>query len=405
MVRFSDEYDLRGTRAYADADFRRVWLCRRPVSTGDEREGIFVLPAEPEESFGEAVGKREPLGMLRPVQRYVLRAGLQRAKQIQAALDAHLGDRGDRSGFRARAQGRGSEAGERDAADRRAVCTGWTRRRSRRGLRRLRRQPSDRADRLEGTPRDCGGRGGGRTRRALLCAPLRAHGVGGHLRQRGVRDTRAGVQYLARSVDRAKLETRLAAVPVEDAARRDELKARLQSAADRDLYRRWFRDLETGFGYLGGQGGRFVKAARLRLRGLLGRESRRLTSRSMVCERWRSPLHAFALCAGMPLAHAVSLTTRWPSSVPSRSVSFAAQRALMRTPSFELVREPALLLPDARSIRAPRHRLRLPSPPDPTPALPRLRRRWPRGPAPPVRTRRRRARARGGGRGARAARR
>ena len=89
-VEFSPLWDLKGQRAYPGARIERVWLrrCRAP---GSVRDGICV--------FCDHVGnpssaEKDPprlLGALRPVQRFVLAAGLARVQRLASLRQEHDG--------------------------------------------------------------------------------------------------------------------------------------------------------------------------------------------------------------------------------------------------------------------------------------------------------------------------
>jgi|GEM_PF-2517593 len=102
LVQLNSSFDLGEERAYANATFMRVWLLRGPVSIDRPRkngprsstivrEAIYVYPAEQDErAFDPALSARKPLGLLRPVQRYVLRAGLERVDALDRAVRDYL---------------------------------------------------------------------------------------------------------------------------------------------------------------------------------------------------------------------------------------------------------------------------------------------------------------------------
>lgn len=98
-VQFSDGYDLRGLRPYDHGDIRRIALVRRTVTRHKKRrEVILVFDATDLAGRGKDLTRfkhkpeNEALGYLRPVQRYVLRAGLERAGEVNDFLAKTLGD-------------------------------------------------------------------------------------------------------------------------------------------------------------------------------------------------------------------------------------------------------------------------------------------------------------------------
>lgn len=96
-VQYIDSYDLRGKRPYQDKDIRRVVLVRRAIRTrgNRERQVISVFDALPGEGLDADISRFEAypcdidhglLGILRPTQRYVLEAGMQRAERVNDFL-------------------------------------------------------------------------------------------------------------------------------------------------------------------------------------------------------------------------------------------------------------------------------------------------------------------------------
>ncbi|CAI7977304.1 conserved hypothetical protein [Frankia sp. Hr75.2] len=92
-VEFIHDFDLRGQRPYADLQIRRVVLVRRviPVPSGRERDVICVFdasqpPSGKDLSYFLTIPESERLGLLRPAQRYVLQAGLDRAGWVNDYL-------------------------------------------------------------------------------------------------------------------------------------------------------------------------------------------------------------------------------------------------------------------------------------------------------------------------------
>jgi hypothetical protein len=250
-VRFNDAFDLGDELAYPDASFRRVWLQRRPVPDSTGREAIYVYPGEAGECFGDAVTERVPLGRLRPVQRYVLQPGLERVEALDAAVRARLGEDGDRWGFvRVRKGGALKPVSvtppiveqlhpddqERDGGGTDfVVCDGnhrivrgvWMSGKSGEPGEAVPAVAVLAAPGAEGLPQP------------YYARPFGALEWGATAGNVLVVSPDAASKYLVREVTDADL---------------------LERYGDRkhQLYRRYFRNLETGFGSLGGQGGRWV---------------------------------------------------------------------------------------------------------------------------------------------------
>lgn len=231
-VRFIQASDLSGQRPYDGMEVRRVFLLRQHV--GVDRLIISVLDAECDDVH------RNRLGILRPVQRYVLRAGLDRACGIHDRL---LGEPRDEWGY------------VRIRAGRNAPTIAVT---------------TPVLEELRFDEFECGGQEG---KEFVLCdgnhrvvdgvwnrgKKLAAVAVLGPPRQPfyGHPFSRFGwariagnlclttpdraSRYTAREVDWAELD------------RRSRRKLRRLPEAER--HRRYFRDLASGFGYIGGQGG------------------------------------------------------------------------------------------------------------------------------------------------------
>lgn len=250
-VEFADKYDLRGRRAYERTDdepieFKRVVLARGSRGTRvGSRDGIYVYEALSGERVDEAIGPERELGMLRPVQRYVLAAGLERAHQINRLLSATLREAGDEWGFvRVRKGGAPQavtvtppiieqlHAGDLDDCEYKldfVVC--------------------------DGNHRIVEKVWNGR-------APMAAIAVLGELPQPYYARPFGRLEWEATAENELAVTPQLASKYLVRTVSRDDLddEARgiLQGLDDRDLYRRYYRDLTKGFGYMGGQGGRFV---------------------------------------------------------------------------------------------------------------------------------------------------
>ncbi|MGI8667986.1 MAG: hypothetical protein ACR2N4_18475 [Jatrophihabitans sp.] len=92
-VYYSDQHDLAGQRVYDPLALRRVWVHRRACEAG-RSPSLVVLPVldgerqvDPRELAG-----RTPLGRLVPAQRYLLRAGIVRARTLSELLADQLAD-------------------------------------------------------------------------------------------------------------------------------------------------------------------------------------------------------------------------------------------------------------------------------------------------------------------------
>jgi hypothetical protein len=255
-VKFLATWDLKDGHPYAGAQFLKVWLkrCRDPEI--EERHGIFVFPADGADPCTLQPATGAPLGMLRPVQRFVLVAGLKRAAEIQEQIREQARERLD-------------------------DFDPW-------GFVRVRKGAAPRLvsvtppiiERLHSSDRDSGGTGVD----FVLCdgnhrvvqrvwndeAPLEAVAV---VPRDGVKDlpqpyyahpfgrlewSATAENELRRTPEQASkyLVRRVKPEQLED----DELRQRVRRGelAEDQLYRRYYRDLEKGFGYLGGQGGRFA---------------------------------------------------------------------------------------------------------------------------------------------------
>jgi hypothetical protein len=234
-VEFSGEFDLGGLRAYPGAPetVARVILAKRELATRTEaRSAIVVL---------DAAG-RATLGVVRPVQRYVLGAGLKRAGAINRLVADHLRALGDEWGFtRIRRRGTNTDVtvtlpilervhpddGEESVEPGFLVCDG-----NHRVVQRVwieeQRMPAVAI--LEPPPEPYYARPFG---------SLEWHLVAGNV----VRETPdRGGKYVPRTVDLSALSASAL--------------ARLREKPEHDRYYRYFRDLEKGFGYVGGQAGR-----------------------------------------------------------------------------------------------------------------------------------------------------
>jgi hypothetical protein len=86
-------YDLQGQLVYDGCDFERVFLARKEVelAIGPRADCILVFDADehPIEEAGE-LGQGDAAGVLRPLQRYVLDAGIARATALDRDVVARL---------------------------------------------------------------------------------------------------------------------------------------------------------------------------------------------------------------------------------------------------------------------------------------------------------------------------
>jgi hypothetical protein len=251
-VRFHVESDLRRRHAYpaAKTRVRRVVLLRRPSPVASDRDEIAVFDVDELEAKGlqlpdirpRSVRKIEPLGRLRPVQRYVLVSGLKRAAEIQEQV---LPDFEDPWGFVRMQKGNAPKpvaltppiieslhSVDREgtvARDEFVLCDGnhrvvqtvWNDERPMAAVAVTGRLPEPYYARPFGVLEWDVTAGN-----ELFWAPEQAS------------------KYVVRKVDREKLSARAQKV--------------LERKRDDELYRRYYRDLETGFGYMGGQGGAFA---------------------------------------------------------------------------------------------------------------------------------------------------
>jgi hypothetical protein len=256
-VEYSDEFDLRGQRPYHGLDIRRVALARRTtrVRSGRERDVILVFdatalyerggdlssfrtsPAGPEDGL---------LGVLRPAQRYVLRAGLERAGWVNDFLAGKCAD--DPWGFlRARFGGAGEPLALTPPVIELVHWDDWD---------------SDDDNLLEFVVCDGNHRivrkvwNGGAVAAAIgVISPPRQPYYARPFSPYEWDITAGNVlsvtpdprfRYAPRAVDLEKLE-------LSEQARQE-----LRTKPTELLYRRYYRDLSRGFGPIGGQGGRYV---------------------------------------------------------------------------------------------------------------------------------------------------
>jgi hypothetical protein len=251
-------YDLEGIRPYDGLAVERVYLVRRDVP-GHTRErpviAIFSADQFEAEDCREAPIKAA-LGTLRPVQRHVMRAGLERAREVH---DRVLTQMKDPWGFARVGKGEtptlvsvtppiieqlhpddwDDERGESEYL----LCDG-----------------SHRVVELVWQPRYGSAAGApppkpvvlpaiairGTPRQPYYAIPFSRQDwsvTAGNVQDRSPDQA---WKYTVRQVDRTSLDATALATLMR------------QSLNERDWYRRYFRDLSAGFGYMGGQGGRYV---------------------------------------------------------------------------------------------------------------------------------------------------
>jgi hypothetical protein len=250
-VRLSDEYDLGDELAYADAKIKRGFLVRRKVK-GRDREAIFVYEAFEDESFGPEVEARKALGMLRPVQRYVLRPGLERAREIDEEVLSRLRREGEPWGFARVRKGGAPQAVtvtppivEQLHEDDRDDC------------------PEDEHSQgLEFLVCDGNHRVVQRVWRDKEAVPVIV--VLGELRRPYYARPFGRLEWEATSDNELMVTPELASkylsrkVVLEDLELSKEARETLARVPESELNRRYLRDLTSGFGYMGGQGGRYA---------------------------------------------------------------------------------------------------------------------------------------------------
>ena len=250
-VEYIDEYDLRGQRPYQGLDIRRTVLVRRSirVRSGRERDIIMVFDATPRQDL--SYFKTCPistdsglLGVLRPAQRYVLQAGLERAGWVNDFMAEKCGD--DPWGFlRATYGGAGEPLALTPPIIERVHLDDWD---------------SDDESMLEFVVCD----GNHRVVRKVWNGRDVAAAVGVVSPPRQPYYVRPFSPYewdiTATNVLLVTPDPRFAYAPRHVDLEQLSAEARRElSSKPRDLlYRRYYRDLSLGFGPMGGQGGRYV---------------------------------------------------------------------------------------------------------------------------------------------------
>jgi hypothetical protein len=244
QVEFLAGYDLDGQHPYEDLEVKPVLLVRRELQAwSGTRQVILLFDASTHDRHSAASAPPETaIGVLRPVQRYVLRAGLVRAREL---YDAVLSSLEDPWGFVRVRKGEAPKPvtvtppileqlppGDWEYGPDRPeflVCDGnhrvvelvWNGRLA---------VP---AVAVAGTPKE-----------PYYARPFSQYEW----------DCTAG-NVLDRSPDQA---SKYAVRAVDLAALDPVSAARLAAKPEAERYRRYYRDLTTGFGYMGGQGGRYV---------------------------------------------------------------------------------------------------------------------------------------------------
>jgi hypothetical protein len=242
LVRLNSDFDLGQEKAYEGATFRRLWLVRAAAPVGDDRDAIYVYPAERgEREFDPATADRAPLGLLRPVQRYVLLAGLERVEALDVAVRSYLGEDGDPWGFvRVRKGGAPSRVSVTPPIIEQLHSDDWS-------------------DPILGTDFIvCDGNH--RVVQFVWCQPGRALGavaVIGALRRPYYARPFGALEWEATSENRLVVAPDVASKYLPRSVDDSQLLERFKGR-EKVLYRRYFRDLETGFGSVGGQGGKFA---------------------------------------------------------------------------------------------------------------------------------------------------
>lgn len=242
-VTYVADYDLKGLHPYRDLEIKRVHLVRlQPLERPNAREVIAVIDADRFSDPALARRSADWLGVLRPVQRYVMQSGLERARELQAKVLDHLDDRWGYARIQRGGAGRlvsvtppiieqvaeDDNEGDGNQPDF-LVCDGnhrivelcWNQRRPLQAVA------------MVGRPYQ----------------PYYAHPFGKYeWHVTAGKEVRISpdneFKYNARTVDLEKLDP--------------EARGILSKFDERLHYRRYFRDLNTGFVYVGGQGGNYL---------------------------------------------------------------------------------------------------------------------------------------------------
>lgn len=243
-VMFIKDSDLRGQYPYRDLEIKRTYLVRSEITVARvPRTVILVFDADTHdrESVVHA-GADSALGVLRPVQRYVMRAGLERAGELYDQVGSKLADEW---GFAYIRKGEAPTAvaitppiveqlhlydweDDRGAGEfilcdgnHRVVELVWKRRLTIPAITVI-----------------------GETVQPYYAKPFSRFEWNYTAENVQDRSPHQGSKYAVRTVDPSTLDSVSA--------------AELHKRPEKEWYRRYYRDLSTGFGYLGGQGGRYV---------------------------------------------------------------------------------------------------------------------------------------------------
>jgi hypothetical protein len=246
-VEFTDRHDLRGRLAYPSAPeaVSRVVLAKRPIETpAGRRSAILVFSADgPDAGVSDRLTEADALGRLSPVQFYVMGSGLERAASVLEVASERLRDLGDEWGF-VRVRRRGAH---------RAVSVTPPI---------VERVHRDDAESAEGEFLICDGNHRVVQRVWIEGRPIAAVAI----------DDNPVEPYYARPFSSLEWETAAGNVvsdpPLDggkyvprrvDLSRlSDESRRELRETPESQRHYRYFRNLEKGFGYLGGQAGRTV---------------------------------------------------------------------------------------------------------------------------------------------------
>ncbi|HUZ26306.1 MAG TPA: hypothetical protein VMV07_21335 [Streptosporangiaceae bacterium] len=256
-IEYTGDFDLRKQRPYQGLDVRRVALVRRTIQvrSGRRRDVILVFDATPRDGsrIDLSLFRTCPsdtgnglLGVLRPAQRYVLEAGLERAGWVNDFLAQHCGD--DPWGFlRATFGGAGDPVALTPPVIEQVHPDDWD---------------SDDDSMLEFVVCDGNHRiirkvwNGGDVAPAIAVVSPPRQPYYARPFSPYEWDITAGnrltvspdprFRYAPRPVDPDKLEIT------------PEAREELRSKPEESLFRRYYRDISTGFGPVGGQGGRYA---------------------------------------------------------------------------------------------------------------------------------------------------
>jgi hypothetical protein len=243
LVKYEQSFDLRDEFAYGDElQIKRVVLARSEEPDRLGRHVIEVYPADNHTQVQKPEGA--PLGVLRPIQRYVLQAGLERAKKINRAILGAAGQ--DPWGF-TRVKLPASFEGF-------AVTPPIVEELS--------------SNQQEGDQKEfivCDGNHRIVQRVWLEKKPLQAVAICGQPRHPFYAKPFSQFEWHVTAENKPLIPPDTASKYAvynpsdkELSGLTPEAKKILEKRPEKERYRRYFRDLTTGFGYMGGQGGRLV---------------------------------------------------------------------------------------------------------------------------------------------------